>query len=89
MMITEYLLDDEPLMSKEEMKCGDTGSQTIEVNKVENEEQSRRKESGDENTDFGNGHENDRTDEEADSISDSDGRSSQVVYNSVFKVLSL
>ncbi|VDN94803.1 unnamed protein product [Brugia pahangi] len=75
---------EEPLVSEKEMKSGDSSSQATEINKkVGDEKQSRRKESGDENADLGNGNENDETDEEGDTTSDSDGRSSQETNGSL------
>nr|CRZ23837.1 Bm2303 [Brugia malayi] len=75
---------EEPLVSEKEMKSGDSSSQATEINKkVGEEKQSRRKESGDENADLGNGNENDETDEEGDTTSDSDGRSSQETNGSL------
>uniref|UniRef100_A0A1I7VIU3 Translocation protein SEC62 n=2 Tax=Loa loa TaxID=7209 RepID=A0A1I7VIU3_LOALO len=76
--------DEEPLMGKKGMKSGESDSQTTEVNeKIGKENQSRRKESGDENADLGNDNENDETDEKVDSTSDSDGRSSQETSGSL------
>uniref|UniRef100_A0AAF5PXV6 Translocation protein SEC62 n=2 Tax=Wuchereria bancrofti TaxID=6293 RepID=A0AAF5PXV6_WUCBA len=70
--------------NKKDMKSGDSDSQATEINKkIDEEKQSRRKESGDENADLDNGNENDETDEEANTTSDSDGRSSQETNGSL------